>query len=79
MIKINTTHTETTVCDGAEWEVIYRRHNGDVTCTAKLYLYVGETLFKTIEQPMPSEVYEQWGEDDSVVQDWIFEQNNIKI
>lgn len=77
MITINKTFTETTTCTGAEWEVIYRRKNGVVECTAKLYLFEGDSLFKTIEQPMPSEIYEAWGEDDSVVQDWLFTENGI--
>jgi hypothetical protein len=77
MISINTTFTETTTCDGAEWKVIYYRKNGVVECTAVLYLYEGDSLFKTIEQPMPSEIYEAWGEDDSVVQDWLFSENGI--
>lgn len=77
MISINKTFTETTTCDGAEWKVIYHRKNGIVECTAKLYLYQGDLLFKTIEQPMPPEIYDAWGVDDSVVQDWLFTKNGI--
>jgi hypothetical protein len=77
MISISKTITKTVVCDGAEWEVRYKRKNGVVECTAILYLYVGNTLHDKIEQPMPSEIYDAWGEDDSVVQNWIFTENEI--
>jgi hypothetical protein len=77
MISINTTFTESTTCNGAQWKVIYHRQNGLVVCIAILLLYEGDVLYKTIEQPMPSEIYDAWGDDDSVVQDWLFAENNI--
>jgi len=79
MIEINKEITTTTFCNGAEWEVRYKRKNGIVECTALLYLYNGETLVDTIVQPMPSEIYEEWGTDDMVVQNWLFEQNDITL
>ncbi len=77
MITINKEFTETVICDGAEWAVLYHKINGIIECTAMLYLYSNGELYKTISQPMPSEIYEAWGEDDSVVQGWLFTENGI--
>jgi hypothetical protein len=79
MITINKTITETTTYDGAEWEVRYRRKNGIVESNVILDLFIGDELEKTIQQPLPAEIYEAWGEDDSVIQDWLFEQNDITL
>lgn len=34
-------------------------------------------LWKTIEQPLPENLFNQWGVDDSIVINWVLIQNNI--
>jgi hypothetical protein len=79
MIAINKTITESTTCDGAQWKVIYHHLGAEIQCFAILYLYVSGSLYKTTEHEMPSNIYDAWGNDDSVIQDWLFQLNGITV
>ena len=79
MIAAKKKITYTVEYDGVEWEVSYRNRGNNVECTATVYLYVGEELKETITQPVERSVYENWGSDDVVIQNWLFQQMNITV
>ena len=35
------------------------------------------TIWKTIEQPLPTDIYQSWGVNDNIVIDWVLSANNI--
>ena len=42
-------------------------------------LLVNNKVFDTIEQPLPQDIWDSWGEDDSALISWVLGQNNITL
>ena len=38
---------------------------------------VNGQVFDTIEQPLPQDIWDAWGQDDNTLIDWALSQNNI--
>lgn len=61
-------------------EVVIEHHKlltSDQVVALKLYDQNGE-LFKTVELPIPQNIYNNWGVDDNYIVRWVLEQNNIQ-
>lgn len=42
-------------------------------------LLVSGKIFDTIEQPLPQEIWNSWGEDDTALINWVLSQNDINL